>query len=174
MPQQAFNLILHPKSNGNGREWPVAHYTELAQLLQAHADIKIWVTGSKAEGDWLQQHAAPLLALPNVSNVCGRFSLGELNAFIAQADGLVASGTGPLHMSAALGQATLGLFPPLRPIDPARWGALGKRAQVLCRSEACAGCPGAASCSCMADITPQQVAAVVMQWREQAGSDQKR
>jgi len=166
LPSQSFNLILHPKSNGNGREWPIAHYTELAQLLQAQADIRVWVTGSQAEGEWLRQNAAALLALSNVNNACGRFNLGELSAFIAQADGLVASGTGPLHMSAALGQATLGLFPPLRPIDPGRWGALGTRAQVLCRSEPCAGCPGAESCRCMAEITPQQVATVVLQWRD--------
>jgi ADP-heptose:LPS heptosyltransferase len=170
LPEQSFNLVLHPKSNGNGREWPVAHYTALAQLLQAQPDVRIWVTGSEKEGEWLRQHAPELLALPNVENACGRFSLGELSAFIAQADGLVASGTGPLHMSAALGQNTLGLFPPLRPIDPGRWGALGPRAQVLCRSEPCAGCPDAASCTCMAEITPQQVADVVTQWREQARS----
>jgi ADP-heptose:LPS heptosyltransferase len=162
-----FNLVLHPKSNGNGREWPVSHYSELAQLLQADSGMHLWVTGSKAEGEWLAQHAPALLAKPNVTNVCGRFSLDELSSFISQADGLIASGTGPLHMSAALGQATLGLFPPIRPIHPARWGALGKRAQVLCRSEPCAGCPDRAACTCMAEITPQQVADVVLQWQQE-------
>jgi ADP-heptose:LPS heptosyltransferase len=166
--ENSFNLVLHPKSNGNGREWPAAHYTGLARLLQAQAGMRLWITGSKGEGEWLQQHAAALLAMPNVSNVCGRFSLDELASFISQSNGLIASGTGPLHMSAALGQYTLGLFPPIRPIHPARWGALGKRAQVLCRSEPCAGCPNPATCSCMAEITPQQVADVVLQWRDQA------
>ena len=28
-----FNLILHPKSNGNGREWPLERYAELADRL---------------------------------------------------------------------------------------------------------------------------------------------
>jgi ADP-heptose:LPS heptosyltransferase len=163
-----FNLILHPKSNGNGREWPIGHYAELARLLSADAGIRIWITGSTAEGEWLQQHGGDLLAQPNVRSVCGRYTLGELSSFIAQAGGLVASGTGPLHLSAALGQRTLGLFPPIKPIDPARWGALGPRAQVLCRSRPCAGCPDPAACTCMADLAPQQVADVVRQWRRTA------
>ncbi|MGI4850181.1 MAG: glycosyltransferase family 9 protein [Janthinobacterium lividum] len=162
-----FNLVLHPKSNGNGREWPLAHYTELARLLQRHADVRIWVTGSKAEGAGLAEDAQELLAMPNVMDVCGRFDLGELAAFINLADGLVASGTGPMHLSAALGRATLGLFPPVRPIDPGRWGALGARATSLAQEQPCNGCNDAACCSCMVSITPEQVADVVLGWRAQ-------
>lgn len=164
----SFNVVLHPKSNGNGREWPVAHFAALAQLLQTHADIRLWVTGSENEGKWLVQHAAPLLARPNVTNVCGKMSLTQLAGFIAAADGLIASGTGPLHLSAALGQKTLGLFPPVKPIHPARWGALGTQAQNLCEPVVCSGCKEAATCQCMMAITPQSVAQVVLAWRDQA------
>jgi ADP-heptose:LPS heptosyltransferase len=52
-----------------------------------------------------------------------------LTQFIAQADGLIASGTGPLHLAAAIGQRTLGLFPPTRPMHPGRWAALGQARQ---------------------------------------------
>ena len=165
LPAGGFNLVLHPKSNGNGREWPIAHYTALARLLQAHRDIAIFITGSAKEGAWIAEHAGELLAMPHVRNVCGAWDLGVLTAFIAAADGLVASGTGPLHMSAALGRPTLGLFPPIRPIDPERWGALGVRAEVLCQPQGCAGCPSATECDCMRRITPEQVESVVLRWR---------
>lgn len=160
-----FHLVIHPKSNGNGREWPIAHYTELARLLQSDGRIKLWITGSANEQQWLEHHGAALLQLPNVTSVCGQFTLDELAAFIHAADGLIASGTGPLHMAAALGKPTLGLFPPLRPIHPGRWAPLGAKAQVLCKEKACAGCQDAAACACMRDITPAQVAAVVLQWQ---------
>lgn len=162
---RCFNLVLHPKSNGNGREWPVDHFARLAMLLQAHDDIRLWVTGSEKEGQWLAQHATALLAQPNVTNACGRLTLAQLAGLIAAADGLIASGTGPLHMSAALGQRSLGLFPPVKPIHPARWGALGKRAENLCQPVVCSGCSDAATCRCMQAITPESVAQIVLGWR---------
>jgi ADP-heptose:LPS heptosyltransferase len=167
--ERHFNLILHPKSNGNGREWPIGHYLALAQLLAADPTIVCWVTGSAQEGAWLAQHAAALLALPNVRNLCGSMDLDGLTNLIAAADGLVASGTGPLHLSAALGRPTLGLFPPLKPIDPARWAPLGEQAQVLCEAQPCRGCADAARCTCMQNITPAMVAEVIGGWQAAAG-----
>ena len=96
-----FNLILHPKSNGNGREWPLARYTELAALLSKDPGIAVWVTGSRAEGELLARAAPELLASPNVRNLCGQVDLDGLVALIGMADGLVASGTGPLHVAAS-------------------------------------------------------------------------
>lgn len=158
------HVILHPKSNGNGREWPLDHYTALARELAPNPDIRLFVTGSEAEGRLLAQQAPDLLALPNVSNLCGALSLDGLVALIGACDGLVASGTGPLHLSAALGRPTLGLFPPIKPIDPARWGALGAQATVLVAPQPCAGCLDPAACACMRAITPQAVAAQVRAW----------
>jgi ADP-heptose:LPS heptosyltransferase len=160
-----FNLILHPKSNGNGREWPLQRFAELAAELRRDPGITIWVTGSRAEGELLAREAASLLACPNVRNLCGRVDLRGLVALIGMADGLIASGTGPLHISAALGRNTLGLFPPIQPIDIARWGALGANAMSLSGERRCDTCTGAQACTCMAAISPAQVADVVMRWR---------
>ncbi len=160
-----FNVILHPKSNGNGREWPLARYTELARLLQAEAGISLWVTGSAAEGEVLAREAPELMGMPNVRNLCGHVDLAGLTALIGAADGLIASGTGPLHMGAALGRPVLGLFPPIKPIDPQRWGALGAQAQSLTAPAPCATCTGVASCACMQAIGAADVAAIVHGWR---------
>lgn len=165
LSESACHVILHTKSNGNGREWPLGHFTELARLLQADGDVKVWLTGSAAEGELLAQQAPDLLALPNVNNACGKLDLRELLAFIGRADGLVASGTGPLHLSAALGSNTLGLFPPIKPIDIARWGALGAHAVNLDAPQACGKCGDKAACRCMEAIAPQQVRDVILQWR---------
>jgi ADP-heptose:LPS heptosyltransferase len=160
-----FNLILHPKSNGNGREWPLQRYLELALLLEGQGGISLWITGSAAEGELLARAAPELLALPHVRNLCGKFDLAGLTALIGAADGLVASGTGPLHIAAGLGQNAHGLFPPIKPIDPARWGALGAHATSLCAPARCASCTGPAACTSMSDNDAGAVAQVVLEWR---------
>lgn len=165
--QAPFNVILHPKSNGNGREWPLARYEELARRLHSESGICLWVTGSAAEGELLAREAPGLLAQPHVRNLCGRFDLAGLTALIGVADGLIASGTGPLHMAAALGRPVLGLFPPVKPIDPARWGALGAQARSLVAAQRCATCTGVEACTCMAAISTGEVADAVLGWRTQ-------
>jgi ADP-heptose:LPS heptosyltransferase len=159
-----FHLILHPKSNGNGREWPPGHYTELARQLQAQPRVQIWLSGSAAEAQLLQQQAPQLLAQQNVKCIAGQLTLAQFIRFIQACDGLIASGTGPLHLAAALGRRTLGLFPPRKPIDPARWGALGTQAQNLCLPQTCQACPDAATCACMAALDVAKVQAVVTAW----------
>lgn len=164
---QKFNVILHTKSNGHGREWPIGHYLRLAQELHSSDEsIQIWLTGSQAEGKWIEVNCPELLRLPHVGNLCGRFSLEQLIVFINASDGLIASGTGPLHISAALGQRTLGLFPPKRPMHPGRWAPVGLKAQYLSAETACTDCPDVAggACDCMRKILPSVVAKIVGQW----------
>ncbi|SEO20803.1 ADP-heptose:LPS heptosyltransferase [Duganella sp. CF517] len=163
-----FKLILHPKSNGNGREWPLEHYTTLARMLGAAGGVRVLVTGSPAEGELLAEQAPALLALPNVENMCGRLDLEGFTALIGGCDGLIASGTGPLHLAAALGRPVVGLFPPLKPIDPSRWAAVGPRAHNLVTAQPCGHCADPARCTCMLAIAPQQVFDLVQGWRADA------
>jgi len=145
-----FNLILHPKSRGNGREWGVDNFIRLANSLPA-GRFRLFVTGTPAEREALE----PLLRqCPEVVDMVGQLTLPQFLAFIAQADGLLASGTGPLHVAAALGIHALGLFPPLRPIHPERWAPLGPKAMVFCLEQPCKGCPGVHDCACMLNISP--------------------
>ncbi|WP_114939156.1 glycosyltransferase family 9 protein [Mucilaginibacter endophyticus] len=126
--QNKFNLIVHPKSHGSGMEWGLENYGKLITGLPADK-FNIIITGSDKEkqllADWIK-------SLPEtVIDMTGKMSLDELIAFIATADGLLASGTGPLHVAAASGINTLGLFPSVRPIHPERWAPLGKKASYL-------------------------------------------
>ena len=163
--RDTFYLILHPKSGGHGREWPWQHYLALAQLLAPQQDIVLWLTGSAKEGEYLQQHAPDLLEQQNIVNLCGKLTLSELISLIARADGLIASGTGPLHLAAALGRPALGLFPPVKHIGQVRWGALGAHAQNIATNQPCNTCTDAENCRCMRQILPQQVAQVVAKWK---------
>src|SRR5581483_2461055 len=44
-----FNLVLHPKSGGSGREWPVRSYLDLAKALARDGRFRLIVSGSAQE-----------------------------------------------------------------------------------------------------------------------------
>jgi heptosyltransferase-3 len=159
------NIILHPRSRGSAREWGLANFGQLARLLHA-AGHRIFITGTAAEGaelaEWLAENA-PYLA----ADFTGQLALPEFIAFIAAADGLVAGSTGPLHLAAALGRHALGLYPPIRPMHPGRWGPLGSHAEYLVFDRPdCQDCRAQpAACTCIKAILAVAVAAQVSSWQ---------
>ncbi|MFS2187064.1 glycosyltransferase family 9 protein [Mucilaginibacter sp. Mucisp84] len=123
-----FNLIIHPKSHGSGMEWGLDNFAELIHILQPEK-FNIIVTGSENEKALLANWLKTLP--PTVQDMTGKMSLGQLITFISKSGGLIASGTGPLHLAALTGINTLGLFPSLRPIHPGRWAPVGKKAGYI-------------------------------------------
>ena len=123
-----FNLVLHPKSHGSGKEWPLTTYQKLVHLLPEDK-YRVFISGSEKEkpalADWIKTLKA------DVVDLTGLMNLAELIAFLHQADGLVASSTGPLHLAAASGIQTLGLYPNTPPLHPGRWAPLGKKAGYI-------------------------------------------
>jgi len=123
-----FNLILHPKSNGSGREWGLDHFKELTELLPAD-QFNIFISGSDKEKELLKNWLPTLPA--HVIDMTGKLTLDQFIAFIAAADGLIAASTGPLHIASLTGVHALGLYPSIRPIHPGRWGPIGKQAEYI-------------------------------------------
>ncbi len=151
-----FNLIIHPKSKGSAREWHLEHYYELAKALPADR-YKIFVTGLQDEGDRMRAELPELLQLPHVVDLTGKMSLDDLMSFISQADGLIACSTGVLHLAAALGKFSLGLYSPMKPIHPGRWMPIGRNAGYLVISRKCSDCRRSTECKCVNEITVSQV-----------------
>ena len=153
-----FNLILHPKSKGSAREWPMEKYTELIKILPKE-QFKIFVTGTKEEGKLMQDFLS--VNKNSITNLTGKFSLKELISFIYQVDGLVAASTGPLHIAAMLNKLAIGIYPPIKPMHPGRWAPLGKKAFFLVAENNCNLCRRKGNCSCMNLIEAQQVAEII-------------
>lgn len=151
-----FNLIIHPKSKGSAREWPLDSYYRLVLSLPVES-YRIFVTGLQAEGDLIRKEKPELLQHPNVTDLTGKLNLEELTSFISQADGLLACSTGVLHLAAALGIYALGLYSPMKPIHPGRWMPVGKKAQYLALKEECSLCRDSKECACINAITVEEV-----------------
>ncbi|HVT35578.1 MAG TPA: glycosyltransferase family 9 protein [Nevskiaceae bacterium] len=165
-----FNLLLHPRSNGNSREWPLAHYLALIQQLPPR--FKVFLTGTEADAQTIEQNFPQLLRAPGVTPLFGRFTLPQFISFIAAADGMVAASTGPLHLAAALGRHALGIYPSRAGLNAKRWGPVGPRAQVAQLAPACpyAGksCKRVGdglACACTEAVTPASVLATLAQWQ---------
>ena len=155
-----FNLIIHPKSLGSAVEWPLHYYLQLVKLLPAE-QFHVVVTGTEAEGVVVESNCPDLLRPPNVTSALGAFSLSQFIDFIAYADGLVAGSTGPMHLAAASGIRTLGLYSALRPIHAGRWGPVGTRAEQITATGEPEKQPGLES------ITPAQARDRVIRWINQ-------
>jgi ADP-heptose:LPS heptosyltransferase len=167
LAKSKFRLVLHPRSRGSAREWPMTHYIKLIELLE-HQDMDFFITGTDAEA--AEIHAA-LATLPSrlesrVHNLAGKLRLTELMSLLARANGFVGASTGPLHIAAALGVRTLGIYPSISPMDSRRWGPLGKRAKAISAKAPgeCNACRNADVCPCMEKVTAEIVAAEIGNW----------
>ncbi|MYN44058.1 hypothetical protein GTP23_03120 [Pseudoduganella sp. FT93W] len=167
-------VILSPALvTARSHQWPLEFYTELIERIDPR-EVHWFICGTAEDRACLQPLLQRHAHAENVTDMVGRLSLTEFMAFISQCDGLVAGSTGPLHLAAALGIHTLGLFQSRRS-DVQRWRPLGPMASVIhshvrCRGERrLAHGTSVIPCPCMAAIPPATVAEHVRSWFSMRG-----
>ena len=158
-----FNLIIHPKSKGSAPEWGLENYNQLINSLNLN-HFQLFITGTKEEGLIIQQQQPQLFDNQNITNLTGQLNLEQLIRFIKNADGILAGSTGPLHIAAALGKKTLGLYVPRKPFHPTRWKPIGNQAEYLCFNGTCKGCKSKKICQCIQQINVLEVKRKIESW----------
>ena len=146
-------VVMHPMV-GSGVGWGLANYAALMRAL----DPTLWqviVTGTKEEA--ARYRTALPMDMLHVTDAGGQLDLDELMMLIGASNAMVAASTGPLHIAAALGLRTIGLFSMRRPIFPARWAPLGKDVQVLVHDPHCTTCASGTACDCITRIPVDRV-----------------
>jgi ADP-heptose:LPS heptosyltransferase len=125
LPQAGMALALGPTANWLGKQWPIARFVALAERLTApgahFAEAPVLVLGGPGE----HEAAAPLLeALPAARRIdlVGRSDLLTAYACLARAALFIGNDSGLMHLAAASGIPTLGLFGPSREAHYAPWG----------------------------------------------------
>ncbi|MCP1241389.1 glycosyltransferase family 9 protein [Acetobacter lambici] len=117
-------IALGPTANWVGKIWPTANYLPLWQQLAAtypHARPAIFYGPGTQEAEL----ARPVLnALPNAINAGGRFALTETAAMLGRCALYIGNDSGLMHLAAAAGTPTLGLFGPSRASEYAPTGAV--------------------------------------------------
>jgi ADP-heptose:LPS heptosyltransferase len=124
-------LALGPTANVRMKVWPPERFVQLAQALTGPdgplPGAPVVVLGGP--GPVEAEMAAPLLAaLPCAVDLVGRLSLPEAAAVLARAALYVGNDSGLMHLAAATGAPTLGLF---GPTQAAEYAPVGPRAQAV-------------------------------------------
>ena len=133
-------IALGPTANWAPKTWPAERFAALFQSLAAGPLPGAIPAIFAGPGPEEAAMAAPLLAaLPGAIDLCGRLSLPEVAACFGRAALYVGNDSGLMHLAAAAGTPTLGLF---GPTQAAEYGPSGRRAvAVLSRDGTMAGLP---------------------------------
>ena len=140
LPGEGPFLALGPSANWSGKVWPPERFVELFRALTAPGGPLPGARAVVLAGPGAQEAAmvAPVLAaLPEALDLTGRLELPEVAAVMARCALFVGNDSGLMHLAAAAGTPTLGLF---GPTPASEYGPIGRAARaVLAR-----GTPGAA------------------------------
>jgi len=147
-------VLLHPKSNGSGVEYPIEKYVALSESL-VESGYQVYFTGTEKEGACFR---AQIPVHPNISDATGKWDLQTFIYIISKAKALVACSTGPYHIAGLCGIRAVGLFASRKPIHPGRWAALGKGATALVFDPNCQLCAEGRACTCVAEISIDHIA----------------
>jgi ADP-heptose:LPS heptosyltransferase len=99
--------LLHPGAGDPRRRWPTGGFAAVGDALRA-AGAKVAVVGAECDARLGQEVAGAMKG--RAANLVGRLSLGGLTGLLGRCRVLVSNDSGPLHLAAAVGTATVGIF----------------------------------------------------------------
>ena len=123
-------VALGPTANWDPKIWPPERFTALFNALAEGplpGAVPVVLGGPGAAE---RARAAPVLAgLPGAIDLCGALSLAEAAACLRRARLFVGNDSGLMHLAAAAGAATIGLF---GPTEAAVYAPVGRSAEAVC------------------------------------------
>jgi lipopolysaccharide heptosyltransferase II len=151
------------------KRWPIEAYRQVAHELGRRGTVLVLGSPDEAEACAAVTAAAGRGAV----NTVGRLNLPQLAAMLARCRVLVSNDSGPLHIAAAVGTPTVGIF---GPTDPRRRAPLGQAHRFLWAELDCSPCAdpdrvGRSHCftcrragdelGCLKRVSPEAVLATV-------------
>jgi heptosyltransferase-2 len=126
----AFSVLAPGSEYGPAKRWPTGHFAELARQLKG----PVLLLGSAKEAELCDAIATEVnTETPDkCQNLAGKTALGLALSIIAATKLIVSNDSGLMHVAAALGRPTLGLF------GPTQWwlyGPWGPRTLIAASNE---------------------------------------
>ena len=153
-------IVFAPGAVGPSKRWPASAYAAIARHLIAE-EFAVWVVGGPEE----KSLAAEIIGDTNARDLTGHDLRNAILA-LAAASIAVSNDSGLLHVAAALGTPSIGIF---GPTSPWHWAPLNPLAATIetktnvecrpCHKPVCR----LAHHRCMGEIPPEQVLAAIHQ-----------
>lgn len=155
-PQGRLIALAVAAAYGPSKEWPVQNYATLIDALAARYGAECVLVGAPGERATCEQVAAA--SRQGAIVAAGDTTVGQAVALLSLCDGFAGNDSGSMHVAAALGIPTVGIF---GSTNPRRTGPLGPRARVLYRQIECSPCLQR-TCrfghyNCLTEITADEV-----------------
>jgi ADP-heptose:LPS heptosyltransferase len=131
-------VCVHTGAGSRNKQWPAESFAGLIDLLAGEAGAAIVIIGGPDEAAFANTVIRRARRRAAVENRVGRTPLAELPALLATVDLYVGNDSGPKHIAAALGVATIGIHS--GSVDAGEWGAVGPRALTIRRDMSCSPC----------------------------------
>ncbi len=160
-------VIVHPANAIASRRdtWPLQGWSALAAAVQRRFAIRVILSGSDDDRGIAQRIAGESGTLC----AAGRLSMGGFAALAQRARLFIGITTGTMHVAAAVGAATVGIFP-FQTDTPERWAPLGKRTAIVRASYPCRRGERKETCpdyACVANLDVPRILAAsqsLMEW----------
>ncbi len=153
-------ITIHPGSPIFVKRWKPERFAELADWLIAQKQAQILFVGVPDEIPIITQ--IQTLMKKGAINIGGKTTMPQLAAILEKSSMFIGNDSGPMHLAAAVGIPTIGLY---GPGDPKRFGPVGERCYSIQKKHDCPPCAGD-KCKfgeegCMAKIQVKDVIEIV-------------
>lgn len=150
--------IVHPTRGLSAQRsrWPIEGFITLARALREREGLPVLVSGSVDDASIAERIADASGAI----SIAGATSIGAYAALAERAAFVVAMDSGPMHVAAAVGAPTVGVFA-LASDEPDRWAPRGPRTAVVRSSYPCPSAHRKETCPDFPCVRDLNVAAIL-------------
>ena len=165
-------VCVHPGVGNVVRQWPVANYAALIDLLVGEG-LHVMLIGAPEEAAIAEDILRRVTTPGTVESLVGRVKLAQLPAVMRACVLFVGNNSGPQHLAGALGLPTVGIHSGV--VDATEWAPLGSQAVAIRRRMICGPCylEFASDCprdlACLTGLRPRDVFAACKRMLRQSG-----
>lgn len=150
-------VAIHPFSLWQYKEWGIDQIVPLIDHIHRRYGFSVIITGAPEE----RVHAAEVArrCRDMCYNLAGKTSIGVLASVLQHCAFFIGVDTAALHIAAAVGVPTLGIFGPSAPVS---WAPRGDQHSVVSKSYACVpcrqkGCRNSEISRCLTELTFEDI-----------------
>ena len=119
------------------RRWPAERFARLVDRIARENDYVFCFTGDVAEKDYVLSTIEGIGSRDKCLDTSGELSLPELGALLQRSEILISNDSGPVHLAASLGTATVALY---GPESPDFYGVVQMDTRNICKRISCSPC----------------------------------